>query len=52
MIYALFIWIAGEMVHIKTFPTILDCKVHEATVLKVNPGAQTTCVLIEEIKSV
>ncbi len=52
MIYALFIWLAGEGVVVNVFPSILECKVHEAYILKSNPGANTTCLLIEERKIV
>ena len=48
MIYALFIWVAGEVVRLETFPTMLDCKVHEAQIQKSHPGAVTNCVLMEE----
>ena len=48
MIYALFIWVAGETVRLETFPTMLDCKTHEAQVQKSYPGAMTNCVLMEE----
>ena len=48
MIYALFIWVAGETVRLETFPTMLDCKTYEAQVQKSYPGAITNCVLMEE----
>jgi hypothetical protein len=48
MIYALFIWVSGAVIVVDTFPTMLDCKVHEAQIQKSNPGAQTNCVLMEE----
>ena len=50
--YALFIWVAGEGIVLNVFPTMLDCKVHEATILKSSPGANTTCLFIEERKIV
>lgn len=48
MIYALFIWMAGDKVVIETFPSILKCKIHESRIIKENPGANTTCILMEE----